>query len=125
MRDQSHSDKHMNLQDLKKRAFPKGFRRWGTNTLNRIAHRTSEKDFARAFTKLDIAPGSFICVHAALNGLGYLPGGAVSIFSALQAAVPDCTLMMPSFPFSGTTIQYLEEDPVFDRNRTPSKSAAC
>jgi aminoglycoside N3'-acetyltransferase len=110
------------LLATKQRVFPKGVRRWIAHQAARVTTRTSERDFVRCFDKLQIAPGSVICVHAAMSGFGYLPDGIESVFSALQAAVPGCTIMMPSFPFAETMLKYLQADQVFDPLRTPSAS---
>jgi len=112
------------LRAAKQRAFPKGVRRWAAAQRARVLDRTSERDFRRCFEKLKIAPGSVICVHAAMSGFGYLADGMASVFSALRTAVPDCTVVMPSFPFGDSTAAYLQSDPVFDRDATPSQSGA-
>ncbi len=104
----------------KRRLFPKGVRRWGTRQTARVAHRTSERDFARCFESLRIPPGTVVCVHGAMSGFGHLSDGLGSVFSALQAAVPGCTIMMPSFPFSETMLGYLRSEAVFDPRHTPS-----
>jgi aminoglycoside 3-N-acetyltransferase len=112
------------MRELKQRAFPKGMRRWGARQTARVLDRTGERDFIRCFGALQIPAGSVVCVHAAMSGFGFLPDGLTSVLSALQKAVPDCTAMMPSFPFSNSTLQYLERDPVFERDTTPSLSGA-
>lgn len=112
------------LRDLKKRAFPRGVRRWGTGQAARVFDRTTERDLVRCFEALEIPAGAVVCVHAAMSGFGYLPGGFASVFTALQKAAAGCTAMMPSFPFSDSTLQYLERDPVFERDTTPSQSGA-
>jgi aminoglycoside N3'-acetyltransferase len=110
------------LRALRARLFPKGVRRWSIQQKARVMHRTTEQDFVLCFRQLHIAPGSVICVHAAMSGFGYLPDGIECAFSALQTAVPGCTIMMPSFPFSETTLKYLDSGGVFDPRTTPSAS---
>jgi aminoglycoside N3'-acetyltransferase len=110
------------IRDLKVRVFPKGIRRWARSNASHLFKRTTERNFTRAFEWLDLDSGSVVCIHAAVSGFGYLPGGPASIIRALRTAYPKCTIMMPSFPFGNTTVSYLETDPVFDPEQTPSAS---
>ncbi len=110
------------IRKARQRCFPKGVRRTATNYINRLIHRASRKSLAAAFSKLGIAPGAVICVHSALSALGYLTEGPESVIVALQAAIPGCTIMMPSFPFGETTLKYIGSDPVYDPVNMPSMS---
>ena len=112
------------LARVKARFFPNGVRRWTEFQRARVLERTSEADFAACFRSLEIPPGAVVCIHAAMSGFGYLCDGMQSVFTALQKTVPDVTLVMPSFPFNGSTVEYLQGEPVFDRARTPSQSGA-
>lgn len=112
----------MGVVTLKQRLFPKGLRRALRTRYARLVHRTSERDFYRCFRSLSIEPGSTLCVHAAMSGFGYLPQGLPSVFTALQRAVPDCTIMMPTFPFSASALDYVKSGAVFDPRSTPSAS---
>ncbi len=107
---------------LKRRMFPKGVRRWAARQRNRVVRRTSEAALVRAFRRLGLPPGAIICIHAKLSSLGYLPGGPASVLRALQKAVPDCTIIMPTFPFSGSMVEYVSADPLYDPATTPSAS---
>src|SRR5437773_1957507 len=47
---------------------------------------------------------------------------ALDIIQVLQEAVgPSGTLLMPTMPFSGTALEYVAKDKVFDVTRTPSQ----
>jgi hypothetical protein len=61
-------------------------------------------------------------VHARLSSFGHLVDGPESVIRALQAAVPGCTVVMPTFPFARTMAEYLASDALFDPSRTPSQS---
>jgi hypothetical protein len=53
--------------------------------------------------------------------LGYLVGGPETVVKAVHSAVPESTIMMPSFPFSGSMADYVVSDPVYDPENTPTK----
>jgi aminoglycoside N3'-acetyltransferase len=111
------------LDNIRKRYFPKGIRRTADKLFSRVFRRTSGRKLVKAFGKLNIPNGAVICVHSMLSGFGYIPGGPQTIIRSIQKAVPECTIIMPSFPFSGTMVDYLNNNPpVFDVNSTPSKS---
>jgi hypothetical protein len=57
-----------------------------------------------------------------LSGLGYVRNGPVTVINSILKAVPGATILMPSFPFSGTTDAYLASNPLYNRETTPSKS---
>ena len=109
------------LADLKERWFPKGFRRSATRYVNRIARRVARDGLAACFADLHIEPGAVICIHSALSQLGYMQGGPESVILALQDAVPECTIMMPTFPFGGPAVAYVSSNPVYDPASTRSK----
>jgi aminoglycoside N3'-acetyltransferase len=107
---------------FKRRRFPKGIRRKITNSRNRCFKRTSERDLIRLFQKLKIEDGAVICVHSMLSSFGYLTGGPDSIIRAIQKAISDCTIMMPTFPFDTTMIDYIRSEQAFDALHTSSAS---
>lgn len=110
------------LTDLKSDLFPKGIRRELQNVYNRVFRRTTEKKLARTFEQLDIPPGALVCVHSMLSGLGYIVGGPETVIRAIRRAIPGCTIMMPSFPFTGSAKEYVESGAIYDRDKTPSQS---
>jgi aminoglycoside N3'-acetyltransferase len=110
------------ITELKVRLFPKGIKRSLKTYHNRLFNRTSEKKMVAGFNKLNIEPGSVICIHAMVSGMGYIPGGLVRILESVFEAVPNSTILMPTFPFSGSTEEYLAGNPIYDKHNTPSKS---
>lgn len=110
------------IRRAKERCFPRGIRRTAHRFINRLIHRATRKSLASSFSQLKIEPGAVICVHSTLSGLGHLVDGPESVILALQDAIPACTIMMPSFPFGGTALNYVSSDPVYDPLRTPSLS---
>lgn len=110
------------IQRLKSHYFPRGIRRDLSRHTNRIFHRTNEKVLRSLFKNLRIADGSVVCIHAMLSGLGYIVGGPKIIFEALIKTVPDVTIMMPTFPFTGTMDDYLKNNRIYNREKTPSRS---
>jgi aminoglycoside N3'-acetyltransferase len=107
---------------IKSRLFPKGVKRSAKNFSNKIFKRTTEKKLVTTFNHLSMEPGSVICIHAMLSEMGYLVGGPEVIFKSLIQAVPDCTIIMPTFPFDDSTDSYLSQNPIYDKDKTPSKS---
>lgn len=110
----------MGLSSLKRRLFPKGVKRGLRRYANMAFRRTSRKRFARSLRALDIAPGSVVCVHSALSALGHVVGGPRMVIDSIRDAVPDATLMMPTFVFTGALAPYAASDPVYDPATTPS-----
>jgi len=108
--------------ELKRQLLPKGIKRELQNLSNRLFNRCTEEKLVAAFQHLQIPSGAYLCVHSMLSGLGYLVGGPETVIKALQRAVPACTIMMPTFPFSGSAKEYLDHGEVFDPQQTPSKS---
>jgi aminoglycoside N3'-acetyltransferase len=99
-----------------------GMRRALMNARNRLLHRTSEKALAELFSQLSIKPDSVICVHSMLSAFGFLAGGPESVIRTIQRVVSGCTVMVPTFPFAGTALDYATRDVVYDPRSTPSRS---
>jgi aminoglycoside N3'-acetyltransferase len=112
----------INILNVKRNYFPKGIRRGLSNFKNKLFSQTSEKQLVKAFSSLGMEEGAVIGIHAMLSGLGYIQNGPGTIIKSVLKAVPDSTLIMPSFPFDGTTDAYLASNPLYNRNTTPSKS---
>ena len=110
------------IDQLKKKYFPKGIKRELSKLNSKFFNRTTEENLTKSLKKLAIQPGSVICVHSMLSGLGYIVGGPQTVIRAIQKAVPDCTIMMPTFPFDGSALDYLKTNPIYHRDKTPSKS---
>ncbi|WP_052812889.1 AAC(3) family N-acetyltransferase [Desulfonatronum thioautotrophicum] len=90
---------------------------------SRTFNRTTPAAMRQGFVSLGIPEGSVICIHSSLRGLGHIVGGPRAVILALQEAVPGCTIIMPTFPFSGTMLEHIRSQPgPFDPTHTPSKS---
>lgn len=110
------------IKSFKSRFFPKGIRRTLRRHTSRILERTTSANLVHVLKELEMQRGSVICVHSMLSGLGYIVGGPETVIHALRRAVPNCTIMMPTFPFSGSVADYLKQQPVYDRDHSPSCS---
>lgn len=110
------------LRNIKESIFPKGIQRSVQRNFQRILRRTSSKTLTACFQRLEIPTGSVICIHSMLSSLGYLVGGPSIVIDALRKAVPECTVLAPTFPFGDTTATYLAGNPVMNRDTTPSQS---
>lgn len=69
-----------------------------------------------------VEAGDTVCAHSSLSRLGYLEGGPGSLIDALIERVgPEGTVLMPSFPTSGSMLAYIEQGEPFDWKNSPSK----
>lgn len=111
-----------NIDYLKKRYLPKGGKRFASKQMNRIFRRTTKRKLVDCFSKLKIQDEAVICIHSMLSGLGHIVDGPETVIKAVFEAVPQSTVMMPTFPFDGSCEAYLKADPVYHVDTTPSKS---
>lgn len=86
--------------------------------------RVAEKDLRRLIAGLGIPPGAWICIHSRLSGLGYLPRGPRMVLDAVFDAVPGCTVLMPTFPFASSALDWVRSGAVYDPRNSPSASGA-
>ncbi|MEG3639497.1 AAC(3) family N-acetyltransferase [Magnetococcus sp. PR-3] len=80
--------------------------------------------FRGMLQELGIQKGSIVLVHSAMDGiLERVPGmNPVKLIELLTDMVgEEGTLLMPTFPFRGRQRDYIEQQPVFDRQKTPSR----
>ena len=69
--------------------------------------------------------GDVVMLHSALSKMGYVEDGANTVIDAFKEVVGnEGTLMMPAFPAVGFNYDYLNSQPIFDVNQTPSKMGA-
>jgi aminoglycoside 3-N-acetyltransferase len=62
-----------------------------------------------------------VLVHSSLASLGWVDGGAETVVDAfLDHLGPAGTLVVPTLPFRGSQFDYLQSDPLFDPDTTPS-----
>ena len=63
-----------------------------------------------------------VLVHSSFDRFAGFTGKPTDVIDALQRAVgPAGAVLMPTIPFTGTAVAYVQEQPVFDVRRTPSR----
>jgi aminoglycoside 3-N-acetyltransferase len=112
----------MRLAQLKERLFPGGFRRTGLRWRSQIFRRVSQRDLVKLLQDLGLPAGAMVCIHSRLSDLGYLPKGPQQILEAVFESAPGSTILMPTFPFAGSQLDWIRSGAVFDVRSTPSKS---
>jgi aminoglycoside 3-N-acetyltransferase len=71
---------------------------------------------------LGVRPGQVIAVHSSFDRFAGFAGKPSEVIEILQKAVgPTGTILMPTFPFTGSAVDYARYAPIFDLLRTPSK----
>lgn len=82
----------------------------------------SKADLLSLLRRVGVAPGDTLLVHSSLDAFGAFLGKPTDIIAVLQEAVgPKGTLLMPTLPFTGTALDYIRKDEIFDVKRTPSQ----
>jgi aminoglycoside N3'-acetyltransferase len=83
--------------------------------------RVEEEELRAFFAELGVRPGMTLYVQSAFNCIGYYPKGAPGFIELLRNLLgPAGTIIMPSFPFSGSMEEYTAARPVFDVRATPA-----
>ena len=88
-----------------------------------IFGRTSAETLRSALEELGIGRGCTVFVHSSMSSLGYFrpgPEGLVALLSRMVGS--EGTILMPSFPFTGSMQAYVGHSPRFDVRHTPSRS---
>jgi aminoglycoside 3-N-acetyltransferase len=82
-------------------------------------------EIAAVLGALGLRPGESLLVHSAMSRIGFVEGGAPALLAAfLDVLGPEGTLAAPTFPFTGSMLAYLQSEPVFDVQSTPSRMGA-
>ncbi|MHB8996718.1 MAG: AAC(3) family N-acetyltransferase [Armatimonadota bacterium] len=77
------------------------------------------EDLIAGWRSLGLAAGDMVMVHSSLSSFGLVEGGAPAVVSALlEILTPAGTLVAPTFS------KYLQGEPEWDRERTPSLMGA-
>lgn len=72
-------------------------------------------DLVSGFQDLGLAAGDMVMVHSSLSSFGHVEGGAETVVRALLEVLTETgTLVVPTFS------RYLQGEPVWDREHTPS-----
>jgi aminoglycoside 3-N-acetyltransferase len=76
---------------------------------------------ARALGRVGVRPGSLVFVHSSFDQMRLIRATPLEVIGVLSEAVGEVgTVVMPAFPMSGRSQDYLDEGRVFDWRRTPS-----
>jgi aminoglycoside N3'-acetyltransferase len=76
-------------------------------------------DLVSGFRGLGLAAGDMVMVHSSLSSFGHVEGGAPTVVSALLEVLTEGgTLVVPTFS------KYSYDEPVWDREHTPSLMGA-
>jgi aminoglycoside 3-N-acetyltransferase len=79
-------------------------------------------ELRRVLRELGVRSGDILFVHSAFDQMQSIRATPVQIIEMLCEAVGAAgTVVMPTFPMSGTSQEYLEQNPVFHWRRTPSR----
>ena len=82
----------------------------------------SVDQFQYFLQQLGIRNGDVLLVHSSMSGFEGFDGKVTDIISVLQKSVgTEGTLLMPTIPFMGTAIEYMQAGKIFDVRRTPSR----
>lgn len=77
----------------------------------------------RALQDLGLRPGDLVFIHSSYDQMRSIRATPLEIIEILCEAVGDSgTVVMPTFPMSGLSQDYLDHHPFFDWRRTPSRS---
>jgi aminoglycoside 3-N-acetyltransferase len=96
----------------------KAFRRYYARTF----HSFTPADFLRRLNQLGIRSGDTVLVHSSFDAFEGFTGKPTDVIAALEEAIgPQGALLMPTLPFTGTAVEYVKENPLFDVARTPSR----
>jgi aminoglycoside 3-N-acetyltransferase len=79
------------------------------------------EEFFRFLRNSGVQTGDTIFVHCTMNGFEEFTGQPIDIISILLDSVGKFgTILMPTIPFSGSAIDWVKQNKVFDLKRTPS-----
>ena len=82
----------------------------------------STDQFQYFLQQLGIKNGDVLLVHSSMRGFEAFDGKVTDIISVLQKSIgAEGTLLMPTIPFMGTAIEYMQSGKIFDVRKTPSR----
>jgi aminoglycoside 3-N-acetyltransferase len=87
--------------------------------------RLTQADVEDALRRCGLGEGGSCFVQASMSAFGGFEEGPDTVLNALDAVVgPEGTIAMPAYSLTGPAIEYLESDPLFDAEATPSRMGA-
>jgi aminoglycoside 3-N-acetyltransferase len=96
--------------------------RWAESTLAGILFRYGPDELAAALSRVGVARGDTLLVHASFKFASGFTGSARDVVECLLGTVgEDGNLMMVSLPYRTSSYEHLKGDPLFDARRTPSQ----
>ena len=109
--------------DVKKRLKRrlKSWRKGLTTAYARWVHGFGPARLDAALKRLGVTLGDVLMVHSSFDRFVGFSGGVIDVVEVLQQAVgPTGTLMMPTMPFTGSAMEYVQSGRAFNARRTPS-----
>jgi aminoglycoside 3-N-acetyltransferase len=90
----------------------------------RVQGTLTREQLAAALADAGVAPGATVMTHVSMNELSRTTSGvsALGLIALLKELLTEeGTLLVPTFPFTGTEAGYLATNPSFDVRKTPSQ----
>ena len=86
-------------------------------------YRLGPEDLRKFLVELGVRQGDVLLVHSSFDAFhGFVDLPPLALIKVLQESVgPTGTLVMPTLPFGGSTVEYAQTNPTFDVRRTPSR----
>ena len=82
----------------------------------------SKADLVQLLRRVGVNFGDTLFVHSSLDQFSAFLGKPTEIILALEEAVGSSgTLLMPTLPFTGTALDYVQKGAIFDAKKTPSQ----
>jgi aminoglycoside 3-N-acetyltransferase len=83
------------------------------------------EEIARGLGELGVGRGETVLVHSAMSRIGHVQSGAGTVVDAFRDVLGrEGTLAVPTFPFTSGMLRYVQSDPDFDVDTTPSLMGA-
>jgi aminoglycoside 3-N-acetyltransferase len=110
--------------DIGKR-IKKAFKKHNLNNKKKLGNVITEQRLIADLKKIGIQQGDHVIVHSSLSKIGYVEHGAKTVVDAILNVIgSEGTLLCPCFAHSTFSKYYLDTNPVFDLNNSPSKAGA-
>jgi aminoglycoside 3-N-acetyltransferase len=86
-------------------------------------YRLGAEDLRKFLLELGVRRGDVLFVHSSFDAFqGFVDLPPLAVIKVLQEAVgPTGVLLMPTLPFAGSAVKYVQTNPSFDVRRTPSR----
>jgi aminoglycoside 3-N-acetyltransferase len=105
--------------DLKR--YVKGKYVWARANYVRWRYCFDPDQLGAALARVGLHPGDTVLVHVSYDRFLGFTGGPATVIEILQRLLkPQGTLLMPTLPFSGSALEYVNKRIITDLKRTPS-----